>query len=265
MSVLFSVLSKSAVDNIIGHCANCWDYVPPNDTALEKAVFRGIKPFYNRVKALGSPDTIVDVLKDTDAFDIKGSKGIHYLKKITRAANYEEYYYINQTLVDGENIILKIPKSLVLIVKRPGIDVENWQGDHSRIISESVKEYKNFVEETTNKSGCTDLWSMISLYGQSKDGAVRSVAISLERFFLPEIARTDYLTNGKGERVGYAAYDTNNNISYKIDGFNSGSKNTHKRFPFNNFVLYSWKTENSNDLVFEEQHLVDKGSILTVS
>jgi hypothetical protein len=95
---IFDVIQEEAVYIILGHCRKCWDYTYPTGKALEEAIYRGLKPFYPSIQSLGAPNTIVDVAKEKDAFDIKGGKKLAQLKKINKKSNHKENIFVEQIL-----------------------------------------------------------------------------------------------------------------------------------------------------------------------
>jgi hypothetical protein len=261
---LFDVLSEDAVYNTIAHCKKCWDYTYPTGKALEEAIYRGIKPFYKNTRSLGAPNTIVDVSKETDAFDIKGGKKLGHLKKLSKSANDETNIFVEQILPNALKIKIKIPKNITTMVQRPNVDMKNWKGDPLRTIKASISFYKNFANTTTKKANCDNLFSIIMLYGEDEKKGYRSLFITLENFSEPEIATATHYLKKDGSYAGYNGFDKDGNLIYSLSPFNRGSVNSYKRFDTNQGVLYTWPIEENNPTIYDEAFLLKDGAIKIV-
>lgn len=261
---LFDVLSKDAVYNIIGHCKKCWDYTYPTGKALEEAIYRGIKPFYKNSQSLGAPNTIVDVSKEKDAFDVKGGKKLGHLKKLSKSANDENNIFVEQILPNALKIKVKIPKNITTMIQRPNVDMKNWKGDPLKIIKSGISFYKNFAHTTTKKADCDNLFSVVVLYGEDEKKGYRSIFITLEEFSEPEIATAKYHLKKDGSHAGYNGFDSNGNIIYSLSPFNRGSVNSYKRFNTKQGVLYTWPIEENDPTIYDESSLRRAGAIRTI-
>ena len=241
------------------HCRKCWDYTYPTGKALEEAIYRGLRPFYLDARSLGAPNTIVDVSKEKDAFDIKGGKKLKHMKRLTASANYEENMFVDQILPNAQVVKVQIPKHITTMVQRPDVDMKNWKGDPFDIIKKGIAFYKKFAETTTKKSNCDNLFSVVVLYGEHN--GYRSVFMTLEDFSSPEIATASYHLKKDGKKAGYIGFDIIGNIVYSLSPFNRGSVNSYKRFETNKGVLYTWPVEEDDPTIYTESDLIKDGSV----
>jgi hypothetical protein len=258
---LFDVLSEDAIYNIIGHCKKCWDYTYPTGKALEEAIYRGIKPFYKDPKSLGAPNTIVDVSKEKDAFDIKGGKKLGHLKKITKSENDDSNIFVEQILPNALKIKVKIPKDFMTMIQRPNVDMQNWKGDPMSIINQGVNDYKKFANKTTKESECDTLYSVIVLYGEDEKKGYRSLFVTLENFSVPEIKLAKHHLKTDGSYAGYGGFDKDGNLIYSLSRFNRGSVNSYKRFDTKRGVLYTWPIEGNDPVIYDKSYLTKSGAI----
>jgi len=263
---IFDVIQEEAVYNILGHCRKCWDYTYPTSNALEEAVYRGLRPFYANAQSLGAPNTIVDAAKEKDAFDIKGGHQIDHLQRITKKSNLAENFFVEQVFPNAVKIKLRVPKHITTMVKRPDVDMEKWQGDPETIIKDCVEEYKTFAEETTKKSGCDNLYSIVVLYGQDKKSEYRSLYFTLEEFSVPEITKFEHKKKKDGSPIkGYLGIDSNGDVIYSLAPFNGGSCNSYKRFNTQRGLLYTWKTEKTDPIIYDKSFLSKDGKLTIVT
>jgi hypothetical protein len=259
MITLFDVLSDDAVYNIIGHCKKCWNYTYPTGTALEEAIYRGIKPFYKNSQSLGAPNTIVDVAKEKHGFDLKGSKSLGHVTKIAKSANCNDNIFVEQILPNALKIKVKVPKYITTMVQRPNVDMENWKGDPEKIINASIVNYKNFAISTTKSAGCDNLYSIVVLYGEDK--GYRSIFVTLEEFSVAEIASAKHYLKQNKVNAGYIGLDKNGDVVYSLSPFNRGSINSYKKFKTSQGVLYTWPVEEIDDTIYDKAFLLDNGAI----
>jgi len=256
---IFEIISEQAVYNIIGHIKNCWNYTYPTGKALEEAIYRGLIPFYKNVQTLGGPHTIVDVLKDTDAFDIKGAKQLGFLKKIGTTSNQAENNFVEQTFPNGKKITVKIPRDILAIVKRPNADMEKFEGAPIDVLKKSIGEYETFARTTTAKAKCKNLYSIVVLYEEDKINGLRSIFFTLEEFSVPNIIQGRHISKKTGENAGYIGTDETNTTCYKLLGFNPASVNSYKKFVSNRGILYTWLINEDDSLTFDELNLEQNG------
>lgn len=261
---LLDVISLDAIHNIVYHCKKCWDYTYPTSTALEEAIYRGLKPFYNDPKSLGAPNTIVDVSKEKDAFDVKGGKKLGHLKKLTKSANFDENIFAEQILPNALKIKVRIPKNIMTMVRRPNVDMENWVGDPLSIINKSIGDYEKFANGTTKKSGCDTLYTIVVLYGEDQEKGYRSIFLTLEDFSVPEIKDAKLLLGEDGKSKGYLGLDSDGNLNYRLSRFNRGSVNSDKRFDTSRGILYTWPIEVAEEYVGKLEDLLKDGAIRTI-
>ena len=261
---LVDVLSEDAIYNIVGHCKKCWDYTYPTGKALEEAIYRGLKPFFENSQSLGAPNTIVDVSKDNDAFDIKGGKKLGHLKKLSRSANDNNNVFVEQILPNALKIKVKIPKHITTMIQRPNVDMENWKGDPVTIINKGISDYKNFANNTTKESGCDTLYSVVVLYGEDEKKGYRSLFLTLENFSVPEIQTAKHHLKTNGSHSGYNGFDKEGNLIYSLSPFNRGSVNSYKRFDTNQGVLYTWPIEEGDPTIYDKSFLLKDGAIKVI-
>ena len=249
--------TDDCIYNIIGCIRESWNYDFPTGKTLEKAIFRGIKPFYSNVRLLGSPNTIVDVGKDNQAFDIKGSQSLGHLLKITKSANKNSNDFVHQSLPNGQKIFVRIPKYIVTQVRRPKVDLKNYKGDPKKIIDLQIKDYMDFSERTTKEAGYDTLSSMVLLYGIDK--GIKSIFLSINDFenHIIKDYKTGFKTINSTKKVpsSYEAVNENGEIVYKLSSFNKGSSNFYKKFTINNGILVSWPEETKIYDVFKLNNL----------
>jgi len=262
---IFDVIQEEAVYNILGHCRKCWDYTYPTGKALEEAIYRGLKPFYPSIQSLGAPNTIVDVAKEKDAFDIKGGKKLAQLKKINKKSNHKENIFVEQILPGVIKLKIRLPKHITTMVKRPNVNMQNWKGKSEIILNKSIKEYKKFAEETTKKSNCDTLYSIVVLYGQNKKNEYRSLFFTLEKFSVPEIDKAEYHKKKNGDHAGYLGIDSNGDVIYSLAPFNRGSCNSYKRFNTQRGILYTWLAEEIDPVIYDESTLLKDGKLTIVT
>lgn len=240
---MINILDDKCIHNIFGHIKNRWDSNSPTGKNLENAIFDGLVPFYSNAQLLGSPDTIVDVGKDLDAFDIKGSQSIDHQYKIVKSSNFKKNNFITQTLPNGENIIVKIPKSIITQVRRPKVNLEGYKGDPKTILDFQIDDYINFARTSTVKKGYKDLYSLVLLYGEDK--GVKSIFFTLKEFENPIIV--DYRIRNNNV---YEAIDQFGDVAFKVSSFNAGSSNFYKKFDTSKGILMSWINKENTLPVF---------------
>lgn len=228
-----NAIRQQAVNNIFANMALCWEWDNPTGSLLEKAITRACKPVYKNVKHLGSGATIVDVAVGKIALDIKGSGSLSILTKNTESSDANYVKHIHQ----GKTMWIKIPKFIETQIRRPTVDLENWQGDAEKILKEQIADYENFALTTTKEAGCNKLASLVVLYGEHKKLGIRAAYVSLSPF------ACEYpVTYGSGAK-SYYGLDAEGNETFAIRPMNKGSVNTYKRFNTANGILKIWHTE----------------------
>lgn len=241
-----NIITEKCIKNIFWHANCCWAYGDPTGSHLEWAIYQGLSPFYDSAKRLGHSSTIVDVGKEDQAFDVKGSKTIRHVPKLTKGSNHIDNNYVLQKLADGREIYVKVPKSISTFVRRPKVNLNNYLGNPKKAIDDQVLDYETFARETTKKDGYKDLYSLIVMYGHLDVENIKSVFISIKEFEIPVIARYEVGLNGKNTPKSYLAYDADNKQIFSIESMNAGSSNFIKRFDTSRGYLVSW-VENKND------------------
>jgi hypothetical protein len=222
------VISNKCLYNILGHIKKCWVYGYPTGTTLENAIFEGFKPFYLDAKKLGSPSTIVDTAKEDDAFDVKGKKALGHYVKLTRGSNHLDNRFVEQNVPGFGTIIVRIPNSIITQVRRPKVDLEEYEGNAEQILNEQIKDYQEFAFNTTRKDGYTNLYSIVVLYGIDK--GYKSVFLTVEPFSTPASVTFSTGKNENGDPCSYDGYDSNGTLRFKLSSFNKGSSNLNRRF-----------------------------------
>jgi hypothetical protein len=258
-----TVLSDDCIYNILGHLKNCWDYTYPTGHTLETAIYRGIKPFYVDAQLKGAPSTFTDVGKGSQAFDIKGSKKLGHIKKVTRAANENQNIFCQQTLPNGNTITVKIPFSTVTQVRRPKVNLKGYKGNSKKTLNEQIGDYYKFAIETSTKEGYKDLYSIVCVYGIDK--GYKSVFLTVEQFSIPECVKFDIGKKEDGTPCSYQGYDINGNVVFSLSSFNSGSSNFYKRFYTTQGILMTWPEEDSDQSIFTKEILSEHCAIQNVT
>jgi hypothetical protein len=254
---LFDVLSEDAVYNLIGHCKECWDYTYPNSQALEEASYRALAPFFKNCQHLGAANTIVDVLIDSNALDIKGCKKLTHIGKTNESSNHIKNRFVEKILPDGSKIIFKIPNQIETMVKRPKRDVNNWSGDPKGLVELCLKDYNDFAWSTAKSAGCKNLYSLVVLYGESN--GYRSIYVTLKEFSVPQIETA--IQNSKKK---YTGYDKNGNEVCLIKVISTGSINIHKFFDTSEGVLHTYPVKNGVPKFFNKSDLLIDGPITNI-
>lgn len=245
---MIDILTDECLYNILGHIKNCWKYSYPTGANLENAIYKGIFPYYNDVKLLGSPSTIVDVGKSKDAFDIKGFKSLEHVKRLKKGTIAEK-----QILPDGSVIFVKIPPAIITQVRRPNVELENYTGNPELILKKQILDYYKFAISTKRKDGYCDLYSIVSLYG-IKNG-YKSVYLTVEKFSAPKVTNYIIKNNTKNNPCAYQGLDENNNIVFSLSSFNKGSSNFYKQFCTESGILMTWPEEEKNYIIFTKEDL----------
>lgn len=255
-----NLICEEALHNILGHIRKCWDYTYPTGSALEEAIYRGLKPFYNKVESLGSPKTLTDIRKDKDAFDVKGAKKLGHIRKIQSNSNSEENNFVEQQLPNRKKITVRIAKSVYTQVRRPKVDLKNYKGDALKILQEQINEYHQFALKTTTKDGCENIISIVCQYGEDK--GFRSVYLSVEPFKNIQIVSADIAYQQKsGKPNGYRGFDNKGNEVVSLSSFNRGSANMCKKFRTDTGILYTWAKEDSQEVIYTKHDLSNIGAV----
>jgi hypothetical protein len=247
------LLSEECIANILGHIKNSWNYDYPTGKTLEKAIFRGIEPFYANAKSLGSPSTIVDVGKDNQAFDIKGCKVLGHVNKTGKSSNHEKNIFVEQNVPEKGKIKVRIPQSIITQVRRPKVDLKNYAGDAKKSLNEQVNDYHEFALKTTNKDGYKELFSIVLLYGIDK--GFKSVFLTIKKFDIPAIENYSIETKKNGTPCAYHGKDINDNVVFSLSSFNKGSSNFYKRFYTEHGHLMTWPAEEDTHVIFKRESL----------
>jgi hypothetical protein len=227
-----TLITQEVATNIAQHAQQAWTYSVPNDSTGEIVITNGLKPFYPNAEQRGGSTTIVDVKVDNIALDIKCRDvlGIflkEHSEKQRAKAPSKEYYQV-------ENIWIGKPKFVHSPVRRPSVDLENYQGDCKRIMTEQIAEYKAYAERTTKEAGCTELRSVLFLYGEAK--GYKAIYIEEQPFATPTPVRFETAKS-------YKAFDQDDRLLYEISDYSKGSTNFNKRFDCNKGFLFVWPSQ----------------------
>lgn len=253
--MLNKIFSDDCVSNIVGHIKACWEYDYPTGKTLENAIFKGIKPFYADAKALGSPNTIVDVGKEKQAFDIKGSKTLKHLKKKNENSNDENNIFIQQTIPNYGKILVKIPRYIHTQVRRPKVDLKSFTGSAQKTLDDQIKDYHSFAMQTTNRDGFNELISIVLLYGIDDKRGLKSVYLTAEKFNIPTVASYVVGHSKKGTPNAYIGLDKNNEKVFSLSSFNRGSSNFYKTFYIQKGLLVTWEVEEEDPKIYTKKEL----------
>lgn len=260
-----SILTEDCITNVLGHIKACWRYDYPTGKTLENAFFEGIKPFYSDANALGAPSTIVDVGKESTAFDIKGCKVLGHVKKEVKSSNLEKNIFIEQNVPGKGRIKIRIPQSVLTQVRRPKVDLMGYQGDPKSSLDEQISDYHQFAMTTTSKDGYQELFSVVLLYGIDEKKGFKSVFLSIDKFNIPEVV--DYEVGTKEDKktpCSYQGKGKNGEIVFSLSSFNKGSSNFHKRFYVSSGHLMTWPIEEQTPIIFTKDDLEQHCAIQTI-
>jgi hypothetical protein len=235
---MIPLITQDIATNIAYHTQLAWTYSVPNDTTGEIIITNGLKPFYPNAEQRGGSTTIVDVQVGTVAFDVKCRDvlGIFTKQPSEKQKSKEQSYF----KVDN-NLYVRRPNSVVSPVRRPSVDLENYQGDCQRIITEQIQEYKDYAHRTSTAAGCTELRSLLFLYGEAK--GYKAIYIEEQMFSTPTPAHFSIYKNQKGIGAGYDAFDADKKLLYKLLDYSKGSTNFNKRFDCSKGFLFVWPSQ----------------------
>jgi hypothetical protein len=258
---LQEIFSDDCIQNILGHIRACWTYSSPTSDTLEEAIYRGIKPFNSNAKSLGGPTTIVDISNGTQALDIKGGKQLGHLLKISGSQNKDTNIFVEQILPGANKITVRIPKSVTTIIRRPNINLKSFTVKPKTAITQCIDEYKSFAETTTKNAGCDTLFSIFVLYGIDKKKGYKSIFLTLEEFFIPEVTECKITLKKDKSPQAYLGLDSNGSLIYKLVAFNKSSTNSYKKFDTSRGVLYTWPAEEPDPIIYTKEINEKSGSI----
>lgn len=217
---MIPLINARVAANIAAHTKQAWTYSVPNDTTSEIIITCGLKPFYADAEQRGGSGTIVDVKVGDVALDVKARDVLKIFtkertdKQKARAPG-QQYFKVHNNLFIGRPNFVDTP------VRRPSVDLENFQGDCQRILTEQIQEYSNYANRTTKEAGCKELRSVLFLYGEDK--GYKAIYIEEQMFSTPAPAS---FTTGKG----YYARDANGHQLYELLNYSKGSSNFKKHF-----------------------------------
>jgi hypothetical protein len=247
------LITKEVAVNIAWHTQLAWAYSVPNDSTGELVITHGLKPFYPDAEQRGGSTTIVDIKVNNIAYDVKCRDVLSVFtkerssKQLARAPG--------KTYFPVDDLWVSRPASVLSPVRRPNVELENYQGDCQRIITEQIAEYKQYADRTVAKAGCTELRSLIFLYGE-KNG-YKSIYIDEQPFTTP--VPTFY----ESEK-SYRALDANHKLLYEISDYSKGSTNFNKRFDCNSGYLFVWPSQALSTDIMDIDVWANSGNYVSV-
>lgn len=261
-----TTLSSEVITNVLGHCKECWNYDYPTGKTLENAFYEGVKPFHADSKKLGSSFTIVDVAQGTNAFELKGSKALGFLKRVTGAANHGKNKFISVSIPNVGNLLVRVPYSIMTQIRRPVVDLHNYKGNPKEIILEQIEDYVNFAKKSCEKGGFDTLYSGTLLYGTDEKKGVRGIVYTQSKFSIPTI--TDYTIGYKEDGktpCSYQAIGEDGLVVFQLSSFNKGSSNFYKRYyvDVDSLNVLVWAIKEQHAKIFTKEEL-SKDSVITL-
>lgn len=230
-----NLFSEEAIVNVLGEIRESWDYGLPTSVSLELAVSRGLKKFYP-VEQLGGAHNFTDIAvvlpsMNKVALDVKGKKSLRTSKK-------------------DSSQFKKSPR-VEIIVRRPTIELENFQGNPYTILHEQKDEYEKFAYNSSTQNNCKTIVSFICLYAETETH--RSMYLETQPFEKNSIERACI------NKKTYEGYDANNVRTYKIVRFSTGSSNFYRTFTiYNTGIHYTFRrTEKPSKLYTMSDLLLD--------
>lgn len=227
------LITPEIATNIAAHAQQAWTYGVPNGDTGEIIITCGFKPFYPNAEQKGGSTTIVDVKVNQVAYDVKCRNVLGIFTKEPSAkqkSSDQSYFKI------ADKLFIRRPNFVESPVRRPSVDLQNFQGDCRTIITEQIQEYKDYADRTTTGAGCTELRSLLFLYGQGK--GYKAIYIDEQPFSTPVPTKFDIYKNSKDVASAYYAYD--HRLLYKLLDYSKGSTNFVKRFDCGTGFLFVW-------------------------
>lgn len=230
---MIPLITAEIATNIAAHAQQAWTYGVPNGDTGEIIITCGIKPFHANAEQKGGSTTIVDVKVDHIAYDVKCRDvlGIFTREPSKKQKSSDQSYY-----KIADNLFVRRPNSVESPVRRPSVDLENFQGNCQTIITKQIQEYKDYANRTMTDAGCTELRSLLFLYGQDK--GYKAIYVEEQLFGAPTPTKFNIYENTKKESAAYYAYD--HKLLYKLLDYSKGSTNFVKRFDCGTGFLFVW-------------------------
>jgi hypothetical protein len=244
------LITVDVAANIASHCEKSWTYSLPNSDTGENIIMHGLSPFYPKTEKKGGSTTIVDLKIDNIAYDIKCRQVLTITAKSPKKSKNKKYVKF-----DGQTII--IPNSVETPVRRPNVNLQEFTGDCQLIINEQIQEYKDYADRTMKAANCTDLHSVLLLYGEGN--GYKAIYIDEQLFDTPAATRFETYLNKKKIPSAYLAYD-DIGLLYKLMDYSKGSTNFVKRFDCSNGFLFMWKDVPVNPVVTTIEQWQNKGN-----
>lgn len=247
------LITQDVAFNIAQHCKEAWQFATPNANTGEIIIQKGLTPFYPDTQKKGGPLTIVDIKVNNFALDIKCREVLEiYTKPIKKKSPNKTYF-----TVDDIGITVSRPNSIETPVRRPSVDVKNYQGDSETIVTEQIKEYYYFAHRTTSQADCNHLNSILFLYGCKND--YKAIYIEEQEFSTPMPKSFETYLNKKNKPAAYLAYDNHKKLLYRLMDYSKGSTNFIKRFDCANGYLFVWKEEQREQKICTKEDWDNQG------
>lgn len=250
---MIPLINQAVATNIAAHAQQAWTYGVPNGDTGEIIVACGFKPFYPTAEQKGGSTTIVDVKVDHVAYDIKCRDvlGIFTREPSAKQKSSDQSYF-----KVADNLFVRRPNFVESPVRRPSVNLQNFQGNCQTIITEQIQEYKDYADRTTAGAGCTELRSLLFLYGQGK--GYKAIYIDEQPFSTPTPTTFNIYKNSKEEAAAYYAHD--HRLLYKLLDYSKGSTNFVKRFDCGTGFLFVWPEGAVATHTTGIQHWQDQGN-----
>lgn len=242
---MIPLIDHAVATNIAAHTQQAWTYGTPNDDTAEIIITNGLLPFYNQAQQRGGSTTIVDVKVGTTALDIKCRDVIGFFNKAPsrRQLSSDNRYFE----IIKDTLWVKVPNSVVCPVRRPKTNTQKFKGDCKTAIMDQIAEYKSYASRTVAAAGCTELHSVLLLYGQ--DLGYKAIYIEEQDFGTPVPSSFETGLNRQGQENSYMGLDNQGRLLYKISDYSEGSTNFNKRFDCVAGYLFVWPSTNLNSNV----------------
>lgn len=252
-----SIISEDAIYNLYGQILDIDKRgLDPTGKNLESVIFQSLRPFYKDVQLLGSPSTIVDIGLGSTALDVKSSKTINHLSRVGKSSTSR---YIKEHNNRNGSTMVAIDTSIMTPVRRPNVNLQNYQGDPSVILKKQIEEYKDFAFNSLAKGNFKELYSLILQYGKSD--SFFSVKAVVTPFSIPDVVSYHTGHNTDGTPNSYYGLDEKGIRVFEIRSFNRGSSNLIKRFDTSGGISFTWNIEHEQSKARTKDYLLEHGTL----
>jgi hypothetical protein len=229
------LIDLSVATNIAAHTKQAWTYSTPNDDTAESIIVNGLLPFHPAAEQRGGSTTIVDVKVNHVALDVKCRDVIGFFNTPPTPRQIKSR---NQYCQLSNNLWIRIPNGVLCPVRRPKTNTQAYQGNPQTAILDQIQEYINYANRTTMSAGCSELHSVLFLYGQGH--GYKAIYIEEQDFGCPVPASFHTYHNRKKIAAAYDALDSTGGLLYRISDYSKGSTNFNRRFDLNQGYLFVW-------------------------